>query len=94
MLFANFNNRSRDPQWEQSKVIHWVLDFILSPSIIIYTVILYIYFIQIACQWELPKGGVAYMVMAFVIVSLLGILLQNLLQKHYYNWFYQYFTCS
>lgn len=92
MLFANFNNRSRDPQWEQSKVIHWVLDFILSPSIIIYTVILYIYFIQITCQWELPKGGVAYMVMAFVIVSLLGILLQNLLQKHYYNWFYQYFT--
>lgn len=92
MLFANFNNRSRDPQWEQSKVIHWVLDFILSPSIIIYTVILYIYFIQIACQWELPKGGVAYMVMAFVIVSLLGTLLQNLLQKHYYNWFYQYFT--
>lgn len=92
ILFVNFNNRNYNPEWGKSKLIHWILDFILSPSVIIYTVILYIYFIQIIYQWELPKGNIAYMVMTYVFISLLGILLQNLLQKHYYSWFYRYFT--
>ena len=92
ILFVNFNNRNYNPEWGKSKVIHWILNFIFSPSVIIYTVILYIYFIQIIYQWELPKGNIAYMVMTYVFISLLGILLQNLLQKHYYSWFYHYFT--
>jgi hypothetical protein len=74
------------------KVVRIILDFILSPAIIIYTVILYAYFIKIAVMWNLPKGGVAWMVMAFVAVALGGCLAQEILEKRHYDWFYRRFT--
>ena len=74
------------------KVMSLILNGILTPAIIIYTVILYAYFIKIAVTWNLPKGGVAYMVMAFVTVSLSGYLTQYILPKRHYNWFYKNFT--
>ena len=74
------------------KVVRIILDFILSPAIIIYTVILYAYFIKIAVMWDLPKGGVAWMVMAFVAVALGGCLAQEMLEKRHYDWFYGRFT--
>ena len=74
------------------KVMSLILNGILTPAIIIYTIILYAYFIKIAITWNLPKGGVAYMVMAFVTVSLAGYLTQYILPKRYYDWFYKNFT--
>ena len=75
-----------------SRVLQIILNFIVSPAIIIYTVILYVYFIKIAIEWDLPKGGVALMVMAFIAVSLAGRLLQEVLPRRYYDWFYKHFT--
>lgn len=77
---------------EPAKVLSLILNFILSPAIIIYTVILYAYFIKIIITWNLPQGGVAWMVMGFVAVSLVGRLMQYILSPHYYDWFYRYFT--
>ncbi|MBR5729612.1 MAG: DUF4153 domain-containing protein [Prevotella sp.] len=77
---------------EPAKVLKIILNFILSPAIIIYTVILYAYFIKIALAWDLPKGGVAWMVMAFVTAALAGKLMQYVLGQRYYDWYYRYFT--
>ena len=77
---------------ETAHVLQLILNFILSPAIIIYTVILYAYFIKIAFEWDLPKGGVAWLVMAFVTVALIGRLMQYVLKQHYYDWFYRNFT--
>ncbi|MBQ6204998.1 MAG: DUF4153 domain-containing protein [Prevotella sp.] len=77
---------------EPAKVLKIILNFILSPAIIIYTVILYAYFIKIALAWDLPKGGVAWMVMAFVTAALAGKLMQYVLGQRYYDWFYRNFT--
>lgn len=77
---------------EPARILQLILNFILSPTVIIYTVILYAYFIRIVLEWDLPKGGVAWMVMGFVTVAMAGRLMQYVLKKRYYDWFYRNFT--
>ena len=77
---------------EPVKVLRLILNYILSPAIIAYTVILYAYFIKIVFTWDLPKGGVAWMVMGFVTAALVGYLAQYVLKKRYFDWFYQHLT--
>ena len=84
--------QNEDEVTEPFKVLRLILNFILSPAVIIYTVILYTYFIKIAIQWDLPKGGVAWMVMGFITVALVGRVAQSILSQRYYDWFYNRFT--
>ena len=84
--------QNEDEVTEPFKVLRLILNFILSPAVIIYTVILYTYFIKIAFEWDLPKGGVAWMVMGFITVALIGRMAQSILSKRYYDWFYNRFT--
>lgn len=69
-----------------------LFNYILSPAVIIYTAILYVYFITIAIAWDLPKGNVAWMVIGFISVALVGLMSQSVLTKRYYDWYYRYFT--
>lgn len=84
--------QNEDEVTEPFKVLKLILNFIISPAVIIYTVILYTYFIKIVFEWNLPKGGVAWMVMGFITVALVGRMAQSILSKRYYDWFYRYFT--
>ena len=77
---------------EPPAILRILLNYIFSPAVIIYTVILYLYFIKIALAWDLPKGGVAWMVMAFITAALAGCLSQYVLSRRYYDWFYRHFT--
>ena len=85
-------SQDEDVVSEPAKVLRLILNFILSPAVIIYTAILYVYFIKIVLVWDLPKGGVAWLVMGFVTVALVGRLMQYVLKEHYYDWFYRRFT--
>jgi hypothetical protein len=84
--------QNEDVVEEPFKILRIILNFILSPAVIIYTVILYTYFIKIAFEWDLPKGGVAWMVMGFITVALIGRVAQSILSQRYYDWFYNRFT--
>jgi len=84
-------SHDEDKVKEPSRVLTIILNFILTPAVIIYAVILYVYFIKIALEWDLPKGGVAWMVMGFITVALIGRLMQYVLSKRYYDWFYRRF---
>ena len=84
--------QNEDEVTEPFKVLRIILNFILSPAVIIYTVILYTYFIKIVFKWDLPKGGVAWMVMGFITVALVGRVAQSILSQRYYDWFYNRFT--
>ena len=84
--------QNEDNVEEPFKILRIILNFILSPAVIIYTVILYTYFIKIAFEWDLPKGGVAWMVMGFITVALIGRVAQSILSQRYYDWFYNRFT--
>jgi hypothetical protein len=91
-ICLTFVRQDEDDVSEPEKVIRLILNYILSPAVIIYTVILYIYFIKIAVLWELPKGGVAWMVMGFITVALAGRMAQSILSHRYYDWFYRHFS--
>lgn len=84
--------QDEDDVSEPAKITRIILDYIMSPAVIIYTFILYLYFIKIAFQWELPKGGVAWMVMGFISVAIAGRMSQAILSKRHYDWFYRHFT--
>ena len=84
--------QNEDEVSEPFKVLRLILNFILSPAIITYTAILYTYFIKIVIEWNLPKGGVAWMVMAFIAAALVGRVAQCVLRERYYDWFYNRFT--
>ena len=84
--------QNEDEVEEPFKILRLILNFILSPAVIIYTIILYTYFIKIVFEWDLPKGGVAWMVMGFITVALIGRVAQSILSQRYYDWFYSRFT--
>ena len=84
--------QNEDEVAEPFKVLRIILNFILSLSVIVYAAILYTYFINIVFQWDLPKGGVAWMVMGFITAALVGHMAQSILSERYYDWFYNRFT--
>ena len=92
LLFCSFMGGQEQKEKPLPQILGIILNFVLSPAIIIYTAILYIYFIDIIIRWNLPKGGLGYMVMAFIIVALLGLVVQEILSRRYYDWFYGHFT--
>ena len=84
--------QNEDEVNEPFKILQLILNFILSPAVVVYTIILYTYFIKIVIEWDLPKGGVAWMVMGFITVALIGRVAQSILSQRYYDWFYSRFT--
>lgn len=63
---------------------------ILSPALLIYTAILYLYTAKIVVTWDLPKGGVAMMVMAYVGFLFLLKGFQPFLSRRFYDKFYRH----
>ncbi len=56
-----------------------LVNYMLTPALIIYTVILYLYAAMILIRWELPKGGVAYMVLGYTAATVAVKALRELL---------------
>lgn len=65
-----------------------LLNWIVTPALLVYTAILYLYFVTIAVSWSLPKGGIAYMVFAFAMTAVAVGACQPLLRKRMYGWFF------
>lgn len=56
-------------------ILKFFTQFVLIPLLFIYLVILYIYSFKIVINWELPRGWVSYLVLAYSIVGILALLL-------------------
>ena len=78
-------------QWKDRRFLTLVVEYVLTPALLIYSVILYVYMLRILIQWKLPDGGVAYLVGGFIGVALVCRLLQALVTKPHFKWFYRYF---
>ena len=52
------------------KGIVFIFSYILAPLIIGYLGILYAYIIKILIEWNLPKGNITYMVLAFGLIGI------------------------
>lgn len=92
LVCVSFISRDEYEEGETPKILQIIINFILTPAIIIYAVILYAYTLKILFTWDLPKGGVAWMVMGFIVVALAGHLAQYILPRRHYDWFYRHFT--
>ena len=78
-------------QWKGLRFLEIIVDYVLTPALLIYSVILYAYMLRILIQWKLPDGGVAYLVGGFVGVALVCRLLQTLVAKPHFEGFYRCF---
>jgi len=75
-----------------SRLLRIIVDFILSPALVIYTFVLLVYVLKILFAMELPRGGVAYMVSIYIGLVLVGNLLNKLVDNSHFDWFYNNFT--
>lgn len=90
LLFLMFNDNKEREEWLGSRLFGMLLNYILSPALLIYAGILYLYFIKIALLWSLPKGGVAYIVVSFTTVTFILKGCQVFLTRRYYDWFFNH----
>ncbi|WP_075558472.1 DUF4153 domain-containing protein [Parabacteroides timonensis] len=90
LLFLMFNQAKEEGEESRNRLFEVLLNYVLSPALLIYAVILYLYFIKVAILWSLPKGAVAYIVVSFVSATFILKGCQVFLSKRYYDWFYRY----
>ena len=87
LFFLYFHQDKRD-LFTNNKVTDLLFNYVLSPVLLVYTAILYIYFVKIAVLWSLPKGGVALIVIFFSIALFVLKGCIPFVRKSYYAWFY------
>ena len=88
---------SMDEVDEYPKGLRIFAQYILLPIVAIYMLILYMYGMKIVVLWELPKGWVSNLIMAFSVVGILAVLLlhpygnqsENKILKPITKWFYR-----
>lgn len=71
------------------KAADMLLNWIVTPALLAYTAILYLYFLQIVVTWSLPKGGIALMVFIYMLVAAAVKGLQFVVVKPMYGWFFR-----
>lgn len=92
VLFLMLFDRWKQAACTGGRVFEGLLNYILTPALLIYTAILYLYMVKIVATWSLPEGGVAYLVFGFTLCALAVKALQSLLQRRIYDWFFDRFS--
>lgn len=84
-IFLLFSDRGL-PQLERDgnypQILKFFTQFVLIPLLIIYAVILYFYSAKILINWELPRGWVSYLILAYSVVGILALLLVHPLKEN------------
>lgn len=83
-IFLLFNESGLDYLEKEGSypvVLKFFTQFVLIPLLIIYVVILYFYCAKIVINWQLPRGWVSYLVLAYSIVGILALLLVHPLKE-------------
>lgn len=91
LLFLMFHARRKEG-FKVNAFFGVLINFIVSPALLIYNLILYIYILKIVWVWTLPKGGIAYLVLSFAALLGGSKAVQMVLRRRYYDWYYNYFS--
>lgn len=93
-IFLSFisNDRIDNKTTEYPVVLKFFTQFILIPLLIIYGGILYLYGGKILLTWELPKGWISFMIMAYSSVGIFAFLLVYPLSKSGAKSWVQFFS--
>ena len=87
-LFLMMLDRWEGARFGSSRVLEVLLNWVVTPAVIIYAAILYLYLVKILFTWSLPEGGVAYLVFGFTMTVLLVKALRQQLARRIGDWFY------
>ena len=83
-IFLLFNDKGLSQLESDSsypQILKFFTQFVLIPLLLIYVVILYFYFGKILINWELPRGWVSYLILAYSVVGILALLLVHPLKE-------------
>ncbi len=91
MTFVSLCNIHNNNPLEADKVkfLRGVTRYLVTPAIIIYTVILYAYTLKVLLAWSLPLGGVAWLIGAFYAASMIGYMAHTWAPFKPFDWFYR-----
>ena len=90
VMFLSLQHRLLGRSFRIGRTVTALVNYVIMPAVLIYTVILYLYAAKITVMWELPKGGIAYMVFAFITVAVGAI--QYTLERRLYDKYFKYFS--
>lgn len=79
---------SEAPASGDSRFVGILTDKVLAPALVLYTLILYVYAAWILIRWELPVGGVAYLVLSFLVIALAVSLIRTRFGTRNFAWFF------
>lgn len=88
ILYFSFIAYNIGKETKPNRFLDILLNFIVTPALLIYSVVLLVYFLKILFTWSLPIGGVAMMVLIYAAIAFVTKALQPLLSKRYYDWFF------
>lgn len=90
IFFAVMDNTRLDSR--AGRTGDMLLNFIVTPALLIYNVILYIYAAKILLTLSLPKGGVANMIFAFTMTAVAVKALQQFVGRRHYDRYFDRFS--
>lgn len=91
LFFLIFQQKQKDVELTSAPFMQIIIQFVLSPVLMIYTFLLYAYTLQIVFLGEFPKGMVANLVMPYLAVGLGIYCLQILCDKSRWIGFFRAF---
>lgn len=81
LLFNEKGLKQLEKDGNYPLVLKFFTQYILIPLLLIYAVILYFYSTKILINWELPRGWVSYLILAYSVVGILALLLVHPLKE-------------
>ncbi len=93
VLFLLLLDRWEEREYSLNRIGAALVNWIFTPALVIYAVMLHLYAARILVLWSLPRGGVAYLVFGFVLLAFAVRMLRELVEKRVAEWFYGRFGC-
>lgn len=75
LLFIEDGLSFLEQEGNYPEILKFFVQFVLIPLLIIYAVILYFYGGKILVKWDLPRGWVSYLILAYSLVGIFALLL-------------------
>lgn len=88
VLFLLLLDRWEERECSLGRIGAALVNWIFTPALVIYAVMLHLYAARILVLWSLPRGGVAYLVFGFVLLAFAVRMLRELVERRVAEWFY------
>ena len=86
-----FIGMESDTKFKASRLEEILVNWVFTPVLLIYNVMLYVYVAVILVNWDLPEGSVATMVSLFMFAAVAIRWLRPTLSKRTFGWYFRWF---